>query len=158
MSIIGSRDQIGVKLTGTSVTVADNPTARLMYYFDCLMNVLEVNNSEIRRFTNYQSYNNLDNSDKRMLLKLCEEFDPDTLMEKGIFCRVDDIPNNHLNEFIEITHTNTTLIANESMLIGGQRVRAKNIMIFKQSWLNRNYYEPLRKLKDELESSSCSIL
>lgn len=157
MTFYGSRNDLEVKLNTVAVTISSNPLARCMYYLNCVMQVVEINDSEIRRYTDFQKYYNLNEREKDLVLRLCEEFDPATLMRIGIFCKVDSLPRNFSNEFIKITHTNTTLIANQTLSIGGHQVRAKQIMFCKQSWLNQYYYEAIRGLRNQ-QSSSCTII
>jgi len=61
MTAILGKKEYGVKKTGVSVTVPDNPVAKLMYYLSCICNVINLDpEGKLSRFKNYSNYANLD--------------------------------------------------------------------------------------------------
>ena len=72
MALVAGRTQIEIKKTGTTVTVPDNPKAKLMYYFDCVCSCVEPDSddSSIRRLRNYvyRNYSSLSNEEEAQLL------------------------------------------------------------------------------------------
>ena len=53
-ALIGER--VGIKAAGTNVTVPDSPTAKLMYYLDCVAVVIKLEDRNLNRLRNYSSY------------------------------------------------------------------------------------------------------
>ena len=145
----GSRNQISVRNIGTTVNVADNPTARLMYYLSCVRTVLDLNSeSTIRQLSDYSNYRSLDDQEKRLLLSLSLTFEPGVLSNK-VFFRVDDLGDSG-NEFFEIGSTRLNFAVSENVFIGGVNRRATNIMFFTNNWIQNNFYNAKRNLEAEL--------
>lgn len=48
MALAFQRNQLGMKVTGTTVTIPNNPKARLMYYLNCMATVRSVPGSPMR--------------------------------------------------------------------------------------------------------------
>lgn len=150
MALFGQRQVIHVKETGQTVQVANNPTARLMYYFKCVLSTIQPEESALTYYGNHANYQSLDTSEKRLLLALCVAFSPDKLIDVGIFHPAENLGDSS-NKFFEISHEQTTIAAGEGIVIGGYRVRAMKIMMFDRSWLQTNYLNPMRQLVAELE-------
>ncbi len=78
MAAVFDRMQIGIKKTGTTVTIPDNPIARLMYYFNCTCSCTEIDDdASIRRLRNYSNYFSLTNDEEAKLIILCLALSPD---------------------------------------------------------------------------------
>jgi len=149
----GSRNQISIRNFGTTVTVANSPTARLMYYLSCVSTVLDLSSdSTIRQLSNYSQYYSLDNQEKRLLLILCLTFEPGLLLNK-VFFRVDDLGDSG-NEFFEIGSTQLNFAVSEDIFIGGVNRRVNNVMFFTSNWIQRNFYNPINSLEAELRPAS----
>ena len=149
-AIIGQRTQLGFKKTGHSVTVADNPRAKLMYYLNCVTTVLEMNDSNLNRLKNYERYYNLDDEEEQLLLGLVLLLSPDLLIDK-VFFQSDELCGDSSNKFFEITHARNFFAVQQNILIGGARKRIVKIMTFKTSWLYKNYINPLQEFQRMLE-------
>ena len=65
---------------------------------------------------------------------------------------------NDSNEFLELSSTETSFIASRSVLIGGSQRRVAKIMLYKQSWLQRNYFGPLGRLAGYTETSGLNLI
>lgn len=156
MAIIGQRQEINFKEFGQTVQVPNNPTARLMYYFKCVLDTIEPDEDALIYFGNYNDYQSLDTLKKKLLLALCVAFSPDKLIEVGIFHPVESLEGGSSNTFFEISHSQTTIAAGEGIVIGGHRVRAMKIMMLTQSWLQTYYLNPLGQLVAELERPAIS--
>ena len=142
MAAVLGRTQIQIKKTGVSTTVPDNPTARLMYYFDCICSCVEADNDpSIRRLRDFENRRTiLSSEEEAQLLILCLALSPDKLIGSVLFPS-EDISDG--NEFYELSAVNTRLVVAQSLLIGGQQKRVKKIMMFKKVWIERNYLNPL---------------
>ena len=133
--------QVQIKKFGATITVPNNPKAKLMYYFDCICSCVEPgNDSTFRRLRNY-NYSQLSNKEEVQLLILCLALSPDKLLGSVIFPAKD---LDSANEFFEVSAVSTKLVIAESLLIGGEQKKVKKIMMFKKCWIENNYLNPLK--------------
>ena len=145
-----NRFQVQLEKTGQSVTVPNAPEARLMYYLNCMCNVIDMDNTpSMRRKRNYSQYYLLDDSELRELLILCVLLSPDELLNRCIF-QNDGLCGDSNNEFYNVNAVNTTLVVANSVVVGGQRRQVQKIMVFKRVWMERNYFQPLGELNERL--------
>ena len=140
------RLQVHVKDTTVSATVPNDPIARLMYYFNCVCSCIEPDDSDtIRRLRDYANYHRLTSDERAQLLMLCLALSPDKLMGT-IFHPTDDC-GDYGNKFLELSAIKTDVLVTDSLLVGGQRKKIQSIMLFKKSWVENNYIEPLRSIQ-----------
>ena len=161
MAVALGKHELEVKRTGQSTTIADNDTAKLMYYLSCVCSTIECNNDpEIQRFTNYSNWRSLSVDEERQLVVLCYTLSPDLFDEK-VFFESDALCGNSLNEFYEISQVSSQIVAARSIVIAGQTRRVNKIMTYKMSWLQKYYLEPMRqqakRFGKKKKSSSCVI-
>ena len=146
--------KLTVKKTGVSVSVLDNPKAKLMYYLSCICNALDLDTSDsqsLQQLRDYKNYWALDEDEVTQLLLLCNMLSPDILLNKVIF-KDDEMCGDSANEFYEIGAVRNRMIVSNSIMIGGQTRRVNKIMTFKMSWLRNNYLVPMVTLADELQA------
>ena len=146
-TLIGER--VGIKKTGSTVTVPENPTAKLMYYLNCVAHLIQLNNPNLSRLRNFKSYYLLTDEEIDALLTLVLLFSPDELIGKIIFHSEDC--GGSSNQFFELSSVTHMLAVSDSVLIGGERKRVANIMFFKRCWLQDNYISPLRSFEGRLQ-------
>ncbi|XP_019854514.1 PREDICTED: uncharacterized protein LOC109583547 isoform X2 [Amphimedon queenslandica] len=179
MAAVMGRTQIQIKDVGRSVSVPNDPIARLMYYFDCVCSCVEPDNDyTIRRLRDYQNYHRLTSEEEAQLIVLCLALSPDNLIG-SIFHPVNDCGSS-TNKFVEISAVKTDLLVTNSLLIGGQQKKVQSVMFFEKRWMENNFIEPLKAVQRRLnrppqrrieppprhyspparrrESSSCTIL
>ena len=148
MAAVFGRTQVQLKKTGVNVTIPDSPTAKLMYYFDCVCSCAEPDaDSSIRRLRSYNNYSSLSNEEQAKLLVLCLALSPDKLIG-SIFFPAEDDAFESSNEFFELSAVSTRLVVAESLLIGGQQRKVQKIMMFKKRWIENNYLTPLRSFTE----------
>ena len=70
---------------GNDVTVPESPTAKLMYYLDCVALVIKLDDRNLNRLRNYKSYHLLNDTEIDALLALVLLFSPDELIGKVFF-------------------------------------------------------------------------
>ena len=147
-AVIGST-QIHVKKTGTSVTVPNNPIAKLMYYFNCVCSCIEADDDyTTRRLRNYSNYSSLTSQEEAQLLILCLALSPDKLIGSIFLPASDDEDfGGCSNEFYELSAVSTRVLVSESLMVGGQQKRVRKIMKFKKVWIENNYINPLRAIE-----------
>lgn len=147
--------RLHVKATGVSVSVPDNPRAKLMYYLSCVCDALQLDSSDtmsISALKDYQNYYRLTEEEKKKLLVFCVMLSPDVLLNK-VFFQNDRMCGDRSNEFYDIGTVASQLVVSNSIVIGGQRKNIRKIMTFKMSWLRKNYLEPIQALASELDEA-----
>jgi hypothetical protein len=142
------RQQIGIEATGSSVTIADDARARLMYYIDCICDVIELDDGNLTRLRNYRNYSSLSSDEVEKLMAMAILLEPRPLIGKVLF-QEDAMCGNSSNKFYKLNEVTNNLAVVGSLVIGGQRKRTTKIMCFKMVWLNRNYLEPLKELVEK---------
>lgn len=149
MAAVFGRTEIQLKKTGVSVTIPDSPIAKLMYYFDCVCSCVEPDaDSSIRRLRSYkENYSSLSDEEQKKLLVLCLALSPDKLIG-SVFFPAEDNAFESNNEFFELSAVNTRMVVAESLLVGGQQRKVCKIMMFKKTWIERFYIEPLRSITE----------
>ena len=142
-------EQVGIKETGVNVTVPASPTAKLMYYLNCVAIVIQLDSPNLNRLRNYRSYYLLNDTEIDALLALVLLFSPDELIGKVFFPSEDC--GGSSNTFFELSSVTHMLAVTDNVLIGGERKRVAKIMLFKRSWLENNYISPLRSFEGRLQ-------
>ncbi len=160
------RERVGIKHIGTTVTVPDNPKAKLMYYLESVASVLDLNSPNLNRLKNYQNYYSLSEAETDALLALVLLLSPDELVGK-VFFHSEDCGGS-TNKFYELSAVSNMVAVADSIVIGGERKRVAKIMFFKMSWMEKNYFTPIRSFRGRLErmarrrsnttTSCCNIL
>ena len=145
---IAERNEVGVRRYGESCTVPPNATAKLMYYFDSVASVLEIDNYNANRLKNYNKYYLLDDEDIDTLLTLVCLFSPDELIGKVFF--PDEDLEGSINHFYELSSVTHLVAVADSVLIGGQRRRVAKVMFFKQTWMQTYFFQPMRAYQSRL--------
>jgi len=142
------RVQHNLKATSQSVTVPDDPVARLMYYLDCMCVVLRMNdNPDIQRLRQFQRYYTLSHMDRNVLVNLCMVLKPDELLNKCIF-QNDALCQGSANKFYDFETVRNNLLVAGSVMIGGRNTQVTKIMTFKMSWLQNNWIRPMQEVMD----------
>ena len=146
-TLIGER--VGIKDTTIAVTVPASPTAKLMYYLNCVAVVIKLDDRNLNRLRNYKSYYSLNDTEIDALLALVLLFSPDELIGK-VFFPSEDLRGTS-NQFFELSSVTHMLAVSDSVLIGGERKRVAKIMLFKRSWLEDYYISPIRSFEGRLQ-------
>ena len=142
-------ERVGVKDGGTKVTVPGSPTAKLMYYLDCVAIVIRLDDPNLNRLRNYGSYHLLNDREIDALLALVVLLSPDKLIGK-VFFPSEDCGGSR-NKFLELSAVTHMLAVSNNVLIGGERKRVAKIMFFKRCWLEDNYISPLMVFESRLQ-------
>ena len=146
---VAARNEVGVRELGTTVTVANNPTAKLMYYLSTVSGVLELDTPNLNRLSRHEQYYSLDDEDIDALLTLVCLFSPDELIGKVFFHSEDCGESN--NTFYELSSVTHLMAVSNNVLIGGQRKRVAKVMFFERVWLEDNYFNPMRSFQGRLQ-------
>ena len=157
--LVAQRTELTIKETGTTVTVPQNATAKLLYYLNCInciIQLVELNIDEVdynfvswvNDYQNCQSWTKT-NQEKQKILRVARGFTPNILEDK-IFFRVTTLANNSSNKFFEINSSEITVAATDEVFIGGLSKKIHKIMLYKSNWLQTYYYDAIRDLEREL--------
>jgi len=134
-----------VNKAGTFITVPNADIAKIMYYLDCVCTVIDYNEGNIQRYRNYSNWADMSDEEDRLIFVLALALSPDEL-ENKIFFNSPELCPDASNEFYEIGQVKNQLFVVGSIVIGGQQRQVKKIMAYKQSWMQNNYYQPMRSL------------
>jgi hypothetical protein len=149
-AFFAEREQVGIKATGRRAQVASDPRARLMYYLNCVCEVLEIRNEDFHRLTHHTRYAALSKEEEVLLLTICETVRPDVLVGR-VFIPVRSLPDNSGNEFLEISAVHTSLVGafheTQAVIIGGQETAVKKVMLFTKQWLSTNFVNAFQELR-----------
>ena len=137
-------NRLKIESTGKTVNVPTDNYAKLMYYLNCVFTVIQYNNDT--KLIDYQHYYNLNDNEKNIVLELAKLFDPIIFIKAKIFIYN---PNISSNEFLKITDERVGVHVSEEIMIGGKAVKVLEIMVCNESWLSRNYYNPLKNIEKE---------
>lgn len=133
------RTQVGVRDIGRTVSVPNDPKARLMFYLSCVSTVLDIGDKVPRKLVTYTTnYNRLSEDDITELLAHCILFSPDVLNDKVFF--EDNSQGGSVNKFLELSAVQSSMLMAGNIVIGGQNRRVAKIMTYTRNWM-RTYYE-----------------
>lgn len=157
---------IGIREKGTKASVPDNDVARCMYYLKCVCSVIDYNDANILRYTNYHNYWLLSNAEDEIVYKLCLLLSPDEFEDK-VFFQSDAMCGSSGNNFFEISQVQNRLGVVGSIVIAGRTRQVTSIMTYKMSWMRTNYFIPMSRLTDRfnperrliraLQEADCTI-
>ena len=141
--------RVGLKDISRTVTVPGNAKAKLMYYLNCVKTVIQLDDSTLQRLTDYDNYYLLTDVEIDTLLAMVILFSPDELLGKVFFH--DEDCGGSSNQFFELSAVSHMLAVTDNVLIGGERKRVAKVMFFQRSWLDNNYFTPLRSFEGRLQ-------
>ena len=155
MTAVMGTTEIGIRKTGRSTTVPDNPKAKLMYYLNCVLCCVDdSDDSDLSRLRDYENYWRLTDEEEAKVLVLCLALSPDKLIGT-VFILNEDL--DCINQFFELSAVSTNLLVSESLLVGGQRKRVQKIMMFKKSWIEYYYLNPLLSYQGQRQRRPAAI-
>ena len=94
-----------IKLVERNLAIPDNRMAKLMYYLDCLVNIIDLDDGTVNldRLTDYEHYYNLTEEEQKMVAGLCIVSNPEALEQFSLLLvKPELLPNGSGNEFFDI--------------------------------------------------------
>lgn len=150
-----------VQTTGRSVKVSKDPRARLMFYLSCISSVFddfytlckeilkEDSLSNIECLLMYREYRALTLEQCDKVLILCDVLRPDLFNNKCIFGDAKKCGYSS-NEFYKVDEVEKSLAIQNEIIVKGEKRHVKKIMYYDASYLEENYFEPMRLLDHRL--------
>ena len=130
-----------IRDTSVNVNIPPNDLAKLMYYLSCVNSVIRV--ADLSPYINYNVYY-LMLGQINTIINLAKIYSPDKMISCKAFIQDDSLGDQ--NKFFQITDETYGVHANEEFFIGGKTVRISQIMVYRNDWILKNYYLPLRRL------------
>ena len=144
MAVNLNYQSLDIKAVGETVTVPDHSLAKLMYYLGCVSSVIQYNDDS--RLTDYKNYYLLTRQEEQTVLSLAALFNPKIMSSLSLFIvNPDLVPYGSGNEFYEITDQKIGVHVDSEVIIGGKVIKVLQIMACTQSWLIKNYYNPIQQ-------------
>ena len=135
---------------GGPVSVPNNDIAKCMYYLHCVTTVIDYDDDDMERYTDYENYRWLTPSERQRVFLLCKLLSPDEFEDEIFFENDAMCGNRSSNKFYEVSQVRHRLLAAHAIVIAGQTRQVKKIMAYKQSWMQYYYYEPMERLEYEI--------
>lgn len=150
--LAGGQHKINIEKTGVSCNVPDNDIARLMYYLNCIDSLIDFGIPA--NLKDYQNYYKLSFNSENSVICYAHLLDPKTFIRNNIMI-IDPsgkLCGNSNNSFFKITDSRFSFAATREFVVGGRNIRTLNIMAYKQVWLDRFYYNPMRHYSERLNA------
>jgi len=144
---------LDVQAIENKIIVPDNKLAKLMYYLNCVFNVVKYDVEE--KYYNYNNFSLLTKDEEKNVLKLVKSFNPPNMKKLSLFIlKPEIIPNGKENEFFEITDKNLGVNINSEVVLEGRVLKVQKVMVCKRSWLYKYYFVPVQEYESPKEQKT----
>ena len=141
---------LDVQAIENKIIVPDNKLAKLMYYLNCVFNVVKYDVEE--KYYNYNNFSLLTKDEEKKVLQLAKFFNPPNMKKLSLFIlKPEIIPNGKENEFFEITDKNLGVNINSEVVLEGRVLKVQKVMVCKRSWLYKYYFIPVQEYESRKE-------
>jgi len=152
MYAVAEELELSFKATGNAVQVPDNEYGRLAYYLDCVSTCLP--DLIEPGLTKYGEYRYFSESTKAQIVVYAALLTPALLegkaFKKCTIAEMDALAPGYGNEFFQLTERSKLGVLgidqDAAILIESKKVQVTKIMVYKQSWLEKNYIGPLERI------------
>ena len=123
------------------IMVPDNKLAKLMYYLDCVIKLVDFDLE--KRYYNYNNYYLITKEEEQTILKMLSLFNPSIMENLSLFVvNPSLIPVGKENEFYDIN--NNFMKIQSQVYISGRTLRVKGFMACNRAWIGKYYYTPIQ--------------
>ncbi len=137
---------VKVKIFGKLVDIPNDPIAKLMYYLNCINEVI---NYESNTLIDYENYKSLSIEEANFVYRLAKVLNPHKFTDAGIFrCEPNFNFNGSGNGFFKRTDETKFFHVDENIMIEGKSVKVLNGMIYNNNWLSTYYYNPIDMIEE----------
>ena len=145
-----SNDNELLSVTCGPCTVASDPAGRLCYYLSCVVSIVDdLDDIVPDRLQDFVRYFLLSKQEKRKLFDICTLLSPDEFIGKCMF-EDEDLCKGMANKFYELHQITNRLFVTPIVSIGSKSKQVTSIMVFQESWMRNNYYNPMQQLRGAL--------
>ena len=144
MSLSLGYQSVDVKLIGSKTEVPESPLAKLMYYLNSVFAVIQYDEGDFEKYSDYHHYYLLSPEDEIKVLLLAGIFKPQIMIKLSLFI-VD--PNllkpGFSNTFFELGNNKIGIHINSEVVIGGVSRKVLKIMACDEAWIVEHFYRPM---------------
>jgi len=137
-----------LEATGSKTSIPPYDVCRLSYYLNCIDRGCGVDVIRDKKLLDYKNARHLPRDRQDTIFQLAYgELGLEEVLDKVIF--LDDehqlLPHGDSNEFYKVKSITSVLSVDSEALIAGQQTEVTKIMVCTEDWLDRHYFEPLRR-------------
>ena len=146
-----------IKLVERNLAIPDNRIAKLMYYLDCLVNIIDLDDGTVNldRLTDYEHYYNLTEEEQRTVAGLCIVSNPEALEQFSLLLvKPELLPNGSGNEFFDIKDPRLGVEVPEEVTFAETPVKVLKVMVCTEEWIDKYYTQPAQSFIEEEQAKA----
>ena len=146
-----------IKLVERNLAIPDNRMAKLMYYLDCLVNIIDLDDGTVNldRLTDYEHYYNLTEEEQKMVAGLCIVSNPEALEQFSLLLvKPELLPNGSGNEFFDIKDPRLGVEVPEEVTFAETPVKVLKVMVCTEEWIDKYYTQPAQSFIEEEQAKA----
>ena len=146
-----------IKLVERNLAIPDNNIAKLMYYLDCLVNIIDLDDGTVNldRLTDYEHYYNLTEEEQKMVAGLCIVSNPEALEQFSLLLvKPELLPNGSGNEFFDIKDPRLGVEVPEEVTFAETPVKVLKVMVCTEEWIDKYYTQPAQSFIEEEQAKA----
>ena len=146
-----------IKLVERNLAIPDNRIAKLMYYLDCLVNIIDLDDGtvDLDRLTDYEHYYNLTEEEQKIVAGLCIVSNPEALEQFSLLLvKPELLPNGSGNEFFDIKDPRLGVEVPEAVTFAETPVKVLKVMVCTEEWIDKYYTQPAQSFIEEEQAKA----
>ena len=146
-----------IKLVERNLAIPDNRIAKLMYYLDCLVNIIDLDDGTVNldRLTDYEHYYNLTEEEQKTVAGLCIVSNPEALEQFSLLLvKPELLPNGSGNEFFDIKDPRLGVEVPEAVTFAETPVKVLKVMVCTEEWIDKYYTQPAQSFIEEEQAKA----
>ena len=146
-----------IKLVERNLAIPDNRMAKLMYYLDCLVNIIDLDDGTVNldRLTDYEHYYNLTEEEQKTVAGLCIVSSPEALEQFSLLLvKPELLPNGSGNEFFDIKDPRLGVEVPEAVTFAETPVKVLKVMVCTEEWIDKYYTQPAQSFIEEEQAKA----
>ena len=146
-----------IKLVERNLAIPDNNIAKLMYYLDCLVNIIDLDDGTVNldRLTDYEHYYNLTEEEQKTVAGLCIVSNPEALEQFSLLLvKPELLPNGSGNEFFDIKDPRLGVEVPEAVTFAETPVKVLKVMVCTEEWIDKYYTQPAQSFIEEEQAKA----
>ena len=146
-----------IKLVERNLAIPDNRIAKLMYYLDCLVNIIDLDDGTVNldRLTDYEHYYNLTEEEQKIVAGLSIISSPEALEQFSLLLvKPELLPNGSGNEFFDIKDPRLGVEVPEAVTFAETPVKVLKVMVCTKEWIDKYYTQPAQSFIEEEQAKA----